>query len=128
MTDVPLPHRREFSRVPVHLQAEVTLDGGTRLDGTLENLSLKGGFLRTAAAPAGLGNHWVKRWWLHRDVHRLFGLKFWSFVVGAAPLDPDLEAVMEREILRDQIAQRTLDHVEAVTAFREKRQPTFNRQ
>ncbi len=44
------------------------------------------------------------------------------------PLDPDLEAVMEREILRDQIAQRTPDHVEAVTAFREKRQPTFNRQ
>ena len=52
MTDVPFPHRREFSRVPVHLQAEVTLDGGTCLEGTLENLSLKGGFLRSAAAPA----------------------------------------------------------------------------
>jgi long-chain acyl-CoA synthetase len=46
---------------------------------------------RTAAAPAGPGVHWVKRWWLHRDVHRLFGMKFWSFVVGAAPLDPDIE-------------------------------------
>jgi long-chain acyl-CoA synthetase len=31
------------------------------------------------------------RWWHHRDVHRLFGAKFWAFVVGAAPLDPDLE-------------------------------------
>jgi long-chain acyl-CoA synthetase len=32
------------------------------------------------------------RWWRHRRVHRLFGLKFWAFVVGAAPLDGELEA------------------------------------
>src|SRR5512139_3053409 len=50
----------------------------------------------TAAAPAGPGVHWVKRWWIHRDVHRLFGPKFWSFVVGAAPLDPDLETYWSR--------------------------------
>ena len=31
------------------------------------------------------------RWWHHRDAHRLFGAKFWAFVVGAAPLDGDLE-------------------------------------
>jgi 2-(1,2-epoxy-1,2-dihydrophenyl)acetyl-CoA isomerase len=43
------------------------------------------------------------------------------------PLEPDLEAVMEREGLRDQIARRLPDHVEAVTAFREKRPPQFNR-
>ena len=43
------------------------------------------------------------------------------------PLDPDLEAVMERELLRDQIARRLPDHTEAVTAFREKRPPAFNR-
>ena len=36
--------------------------------------------------------HWVRRWWHFRRVHRLFGLKFWAFVVGAAPLDPELEA------------------------------------
>jgi enoyl-CoA hydratase/carnithine racemase len=42
------------------------------------------------------------------------------------PLDPDLESVMEREILRDQIARRLPDHTEAVTAFREKRDPRFN--
>jgi long-chain acyl-CoA synthetase len=51
---------------------------------------------RTAAAPAGPGIHWVKRWWVHRDVHRLFGMKFWAFVVGAAPLDPDLETYWSR--------------------------------
>jgi len=42
------------------------------------------------------------------------------------PLDGDLEAVMERENLRDQIARRLPDHTEAVTAFLEKRQPRFN--
>jgi enoyl-CoA hydratase/carnithine racemase len=43
------------------------------------------------------------------------------------PTDPDLEAVMEREGLRDQIARRLPDHTEAVTAFLEKRDPQFNR-
>jgi 2-(1,2-epoxy-1,2-dihydrophenyl)acetyl-CoA isomerase len=43
------------------------------------------------------------------------------------PMEPDLEAVMEREGLRDQIARRHPDHTEAVTAFREKRPPNFNR-
>jgi len=43
------------------------------------------------------------------------------------PLDPDLEAVMERELLRDQIARRLPDHPEAVAAFLEKRPPQFNR-
>src|SRR5262249_51737868 len=34
----------------------------------------------------------ARRWWRYRRVHRLFGLKFWAFVVGAAPLDAGLEA------------------------------------
>ena len=42
------------------------------------------------------GTHWVRRWWLYRRAHRLFGLKFWAIVVGAAPLDPDLEAFFGR--------------------------------
>jgi len=36
--------------------------------------------------------HWLRRWWRYRKVHRLFGWKFWSFIVGAAPLPADLEA------------------------------------
>jgi long-chain acyl-CoA synthetase len=36
--------------------------------------------------------HIAKRWWHYRRAHRLFGLKFWAFVVGAAPLDGGLEA------------------------------------
>jgi long-chain acyl-CoA synthetase len=35
--------------------------------------------------------HVARRWWTYRRVHRLFGLKFWAFIVGAAPLDTDLE-------------------------------------
>jgi long-chain acyl-CoA synthetase len=40
--------------------------------------------------------HWTARWWRFRRVHRMFGLKFWAFVVGAAPLDPELEAFWGR--------------------------------
>lgn len=41
----------------------------------------------------GPRQHFLRRWWRYRAVHRLFGWKFWSFVVGAAPLDGELEAV-----------------------------------
>jgi len=34
---------------------------------------------------------WYVSWWQYRRVHSRFGWKFWSFVVGAAPLDPELE-------------------------------------
>jgi long-chain acyl-CoA synthetase len=37
------------------------------------------------------GGHFALRWWRYRRVHRRFGLKFWAFVVGAAPLDGELE-------------------------------------
>jgi long-chain acyl-CoA synthetase len=36
--------------------------------------------------------HVARRWWRYRAVHRMFGLKFWAFIVGAAPLDTELEA------------------------------------
>jgi long-chain acyl-CoA synthetase len=36
--------------------------------------------------------HWILRWWRYRRVHRMFGLKFWCFVVGAAPLEGTLES------------------------------------
>ena len=47
-----------------------------------------------AEPPDGLSA--ARRWWRHRRVHRLFGLKFWCFIVGAAPLDPDLETFWRR--------------------------------
>jgi long-chain acyl-CoA synthetase len=47
-----------------------------------------------ADPPAAM--HWVRRWWKYRRIHRMFGLKFWAVVVGAAPLDPELEAFWGR--------------------------------
>ena len=44
-----------------------------------------------AASPSP-ARHWVRRWWHFRGIHRALGLKFWAFVVGAAPLDSALEA------------------------------------
>ncbi|MEO8259999.1 MAG: AMP-binding protein, partial [Acidobacteriota bacterium] len=44
------------------------------------------------SATPGPKQHVAKRWWRYRGVHRRFGFKFWSFVVGAAPLEPELEA------------------------------------
>jgi enoyl-CoA hydratase/carnithine racemase len=43
------------------------------------------------------------------------------------PMDSDLEAVMEREGTRDQIARRHPNHGEAVAAFLEKREPNFGK-
>ncbi len=41
-------------------------------------------------APAGEKFWW--RWWRYRRAHKLFGMKFWSFIVGGAALDPALES------------------------------------
>ena len=49
-----------------------------------------------AGEPPPAPEHAAWRWWRYRRVHRLLGLKFWSFVVGAAPLDPELEAFWGR--------------------------------
>jgi long-chain acyl-CoA synthetase len=49
-----------------------------------------------AGEPPEKKMHWAARWWRYRRVHRQFGLKFWAFVVGAAPLDPELEAFWGR--------------------------------
>jgi len=42
--------------------------------------------------PAPAGESPLKRWWRYRRAHRLFGMKFWAFIVGGAALDPKLEA------------------------------------
>ena len=44
-----------------------------------------------ATNPEERKRHFLWRWWRYRRAHRVFGWKFWSFVVGAAPLDPSLE-------------------------------------
>ena len=46
----------------------------------------------TSAPAKSLLMRTLRRWWRHREVHRMFGWKFWAFVVGAAPLETELEA------------------------------------
>ena len=48
----------------------------------------------TEPPPQGISIY--ARWWRYRRVHRALGLKFWAFVVGAAPLPPDVEEFWRR--------------------------------
>ncbi len=48
------------------------------------------------AAPLDRPEHVARRWWRYRRVHRMFGFKCWAFIVGAAPLDPEVEAFWSR--------------------------------
>ena len=59
---------------------------------------LKDHVLRVAPEAADVPGrmHWTRRWWKFRRIHRMFGFKFWAMVVGAAPLDPELEAFWGR--------------------------------
>ncbi len=49
-----------------------------------------------AAEPPPAGISIPGRWWRYRRIHSAFGLKFWAFVVGAAPLPPELEECWRR--------------------------------
>jgi long-chain acyl-CoA synthetase len=49
-----------------------------------------------AAEPPSAGISIPGRWWRYRRVHKALGLKFWAFVVGAAPLSADLEEFWRR--------------------------------
>jgi long-chain acyl-CoA synthetase len=48
--------------------------------------------LQASGAIQPSGRHFLIRWWQYRNIHRMFGWKFWALVVGAAPLDGDLES------------------------------------
>ena len=49
-----------------------------------------------AAADPPKGLSIPARWWRYRAIHRAFGYKYWAFVVGAAPLGPELEEFWKR--------------------------------
>ena len=49
-----------------------------------------------AAADPPPGLSIPARWWRYRRIHRMFGLKFWAFIVGAAPLGSGLEDFWKR--------------------------------
>jgi long-chain acyl-CoA synthetase len=45
---------------------------------------------------ASEGEHFLKRWWRFRRIHRQFGWKFWALVSGGAALPAELEAFWSR--------------------------------
>lgn len=51
MTDVPMPHRREFSRVQVSPVIDLTVNGSAIADAQVGNLSLRGLLVLTAQRP-----------------------------------------------------------------------------
>jgi len=42
------------------------------------------------------GEHFARRWWRFRKIHREFGLKFWAFISGGAALDAATEEFWRR--------------------------------
>jgi long-chain acyl-CoA synthetase len=38
----------------------------------------------------------ARRWWVFREVHRIFGFKFWAFIAGGATLNAETEAFWHR--------------------------------
>jgi long-chain acyl-CoA synthetase len=57
----------------------------------LEVLKEHAGRIDASAIQPATGLSIPARWWRYRKVHRMFGPKFWAFIVGAAPLAPSLE-------------------------------------
>ncbi len=42
------------------------------------------------------GKHFLRRWWIFRDIRRKFGWKFWAFICGGAALDAETEQFWDR--------------------------------
>ncbi len=42
------------------------------------------------------GKHFLRRWWIFRDIRKQFGWKFWAFICGGAALDADTEKFWDR--------------------------------
>ncbi len=48
---------------------------------------------RTASSES---QHFLRRWWTFRKIHRQFGWKFWAFICGGAALDSETEEFWHR--------------------------------
>ena len=42
------------------------------------------------------GEHFLRRWWIFRQIRRRFGWKFWAFISGGAALDASTEQFWDR--------------------------------
>src|ERR1700678_2073000 len=70
--------------VPRVLQSlKQKIERGLEDSGKLENFHTR--------FKASAGKHFLRRWWIFRDVRQQFGWKFWAFISGGAALDSDTE-------------------------------------
>jgi long-chain acyl-CoA synthetase len=74
--------------VKEYVERTVVGSGFSRIADTNDEIRLKA----DPTIAGGVVSRTVRRWWRYRAIHRAFGWKFWAFVVGAAPLDSELEA------------------------------------
>lgn len=63
---------------------ERDFEAGGRLDWFREQLA------------AAAGEHFLRRWWRFRQVHRRLGWKFWALISGGATLNPEVETFWSR--------------------------------
>lgn len=49
-----------------------------------------------ASFQAASQQHFLRRWWTFRKIHRQFGWKFWAFISGGAALDSETEEFWRR--------------------------------
>jgi long-chain acyl-CoA synthetase len=60
-----------------------------KIERDVEDRGLSAGFGQRFRAAEG--KHFLRRWWIFRDIRRQFGWKFWAFIAGGAALDGDTE-------------------------------------
>jgi long-chain acyl-CoA synthetase len=65
-----------------------------KVERDLEAAGKREGFLRRLRTSEG--KHFLRRWWIFRDIHRQFGWKFWAFISGGAALGAETEEFWRR--------------------------------
>lgn len=60
-----------------------------KIERDLEDRGEADAFRRRVASSEG--QHFLRRWWTFRTIHRQFGWKFWAFISGGAALDRETE-------------------------------------
>ena len=92
-TEVMATIRRE--RVSVLVAVPRMIDSlKQKIERDVEDTGGRGNFTSRYAAAAS--QHFPRRWWTFRDVHRQFGWKFWAMISGGAALDRETEEFWHR--------------------------------
>jgi long-chain acyl-CoA synthetase len=81
---VAVPRMIESLKQKIERDLEDTADGG------------RGRANFAARYAAAKSQHFLRRWWTFRDLHRRFGWRFWAMISGGAALDRETEEFWHR--------------------------------